>query len=131
MTPTADTKPMKPSEVATLLGVNERTVRRYITNGVLAGEVLPGGHYRISAAAIGECLARARANKLRAPRRSTNTNLPTPDAPTPTPSSAETRARREGAKKRRPRLGAPASASGAVVDLSDDALRALSARRAA
>jgi hypothetical protein len=47
------------------LGVNERTVRRYIVDGHLGCDVLPGGHYRITEAHIRECRQRALDSKRR------------------------------------------------------------------
>lgn len=47
------------------LGVNERTVRRYIVGGHLGCDVLPGGHYRITDAHIRECRQRALDSKRR------------------------------------------------------------------
>jgi hypothetical protein len=47
------------------LGVNERTVRRYIVGGQLGCDVLPGGHYRITEAHIHECRERALESKRR------------------------------------------------------------------
>lgn len=38
---------MTPSEVATLLGVDAETVRRYIRLGQLPANRLPSGHYRV------------------------------------------------------------------------------------
>jgi excisionase family DNA binding protein len=42
------------AQAAATLGVHERTVRRYLSSGLLAGRRLPGGHYRIPAAALAE-----------------------------------------------------------------------------
>lgn len=42
------------TQAAAALGVHERTVRRYLSSGVLACRRLPGGHYRIPAEALAE-----------------------------------------------------------------------------
>jgi excisionase family DNA binding protein len=42
------------SEAAAELGVSERTLRRYITSGLIVYRQLPGGHYRIPREAIDE-----------------------------------------------------------------------------
>lgn len=39
-------------QAAAVLGVHERTVRRYLAAGALAHRRLPGGHYRIPTDAI-------------------------------------------------------------------------------
>jgi excisionase family DNA binding protein len=39
-------------QAAAALGIHERTLRRYLVAGFLAYRRLPGGHYRISEAAI-------------------------------------------------------------------------------
>ncbi len=50
-TPTS-TRLLTTRQAASELGVHERTVRRYISSGVLAYRRLPGGHYRIPERAI-------------------------------------------------------------------------------
>jgi excisionase family DNA binding protein len=40
------------AQAAAVLGVHERTVRRYLSSGLLACRRLPGGHYRIPADSI-------------------------------------------------------------------------------
>jgi excisionase family DNA binding protein len=47
-------EPLTTAEVAAALGVHERTVRRYMSSGLLAFRRLPGGHYRIPAEALNE-----------------------------------------------------------------------------
>ena len=42
------------AQAAAALGVSERTVRRYLSSGLLACRRLPGGHYRIPAEALAE-----------------------------------------------------------------------------
>jgi excisionase family DNA binding protein len=42
------------TQAAAALGVHERTVRRYLSSGLLACRRLPGGHYRIPAEALTE-----------------------------------------------------------------------------
>jgi excisionase family DNA binding protein len=43
--------PLSTSEAAARIGVHERTLRRYLSRGLLAHR-LPGGHYRISEESI-------------------------------------------------------------------------------
>lgn len=47
-------EPLTTSQAAAVLGVHERTVRRYLSSGLLACRRLPGGHYRIPAEALAE-----------------------------------------------------------------------------
>jgi excisionase family DNA binding protein len=47
-------EPLTTAEAAAALGVHERTVRRYLSSGLLAFRRLPGGHYRIPAEALAE-----------------------------------------------------------------------------
>jgi excisionase family DNA binding protein len=55
-TPLFSTEPspvmLNTRQAAAVLGVHERTVRRYLAAGLLAHRRLPGGHYRIPARAI-------------------------------------------------------------------------------
>ena len=44
--------PLSTRQAAAVLGVHERTLRRYIASGRLAYRKLPGGHYRIPTEAI-------------------------------------------------------------------------------
>jgi excisionase family DNA binding protein len=46
--------PLTTAEVAAALGVHERTVRRYLSAGLLAFRRLPGGHYRVPTEALDE-----------------------------------------------------------------------------
>jgi excisionase family DNA binding protein len=52
MTPTvreqSSARMLNTHEAAMVLGVHQRTVRRYISMGLLAHQRLPGGHYRIA-----------------------------------------------------------------------------------
>jgi excisionase family DNA binding protein len=48
----ADVRLLTTREAAAELGIHERTVRRYISSGLLAYRRLPGGHYRIPEQAI-------------------------------------------------------------------------------
>jgi excisionase family DNA binding protein len=124
MSATADTKPIKPQQVAALLGVHERTVRRYISAGLLDGLVLPSGHYRIEPAAVEDCLKRARDSKLLPQRPGPNPAKPSPTPDGPKPTGPKPTTNKSTRAKRRPPLGTVLPES-TVVDLSDDALRAL------
>jgi excisionase family DNA binding protein len=120
MAPTADQgQALKISDIAQLLNIHERTVRRYIAQGLLDAEVLPGGHYRVSPNAIQECLQAGKTAKARTrPRPKVGVEQPQETTPR----------RRRPRSPRRPRLSVPAV--GVAIDLSDDTLRALAANRA-
>lgn len=47
-------RPLTTGEVAERLGVHERTVRRYISLGLLRHMRLPGGHYRVPEEALAD-----------------------------------------------------------------------------
>ncbi len=103
-------------EAAALLGVHERTVRRYIAAGLLGNRKLPGGHYRIPQEAIGAFWsgggdgARQRPRRIRAAER--------PQAGSASPIPAE--------RARRSHRGLPAGERPAVAyDLSPEVLAAL------
>ena len=102
------------------LGVNERTVRRYIVGGHLGCDVLPGGHYRVTEAHIRECRQRALDSKRRFRERA-----PSPRDSTPTrdlvPARGIKPARRP--RSRRPPLGQEPPPQ--HIDLSPDALARL------
>jgi hypothetical protein len=107
------------------LGVNERTVRRYIVGGYLGCDVLPGGHYRITDAHIRECRERALDSKRRYRER-------TP-APVPASEDAKLPRERRPARHQRPRLRRPALGQQpppSHFDLSADALARLRSRYA-
>jgi hypothetical protein len=107
------------------LGVNERTVRRYIVGGYLGCDVLPGGHYRITDAHIRECRERALDSKRRYRER-------TP-APASAPEDAKPARDRRPARRSRPRLRRPALGQEpppSHFDLSADALARLRSRYA-
>jgi hypothetical protein len=98
------------------LGVNERTVRRYVVAGQLECLVLPGGRYRFTADHIRQCSERALEAK-RHPRK--RTNEPKADKP---------RKQRKSRRRRAP-LGLEPPPS--PFDLSPDALAAVRERYAA
>jgi excisionase family DNA binding protein len=103
-------------EAAAVLGVHERTVRRYIASGALAHRRLPGGHYRIAREAIEALLVHGPSGATR--RRSGSRALGDSIAqPAPRPWARRARSARE-------------RADGAAVfyDLSPETLRALRAR---
>lgn len=119
MAPNADTgKALKTAEIAALLNIHERTVRRYIAQGLLDADVLPGGHYRVSPTAIRECLEAGKTAKLRGRvRPKVGTERAPDEAPKPR-------------RRRRPRPLLNVPTIGGPIDLSDDTLRALAANRA-
>ncbi len=53
-------RPLTTGEVAERLGVHERTVRRYISLGLLRHVRLPGGHYRVPENALSEFMGGSR-----------------------------------------------------------------------
>jgi excisionase family DNA binding protein len=72
-------------QAAKMLGVHERTVRRYASTGALAHQRLPGGHYRIAKEAIEDLLARSTASHpsrrpVRTSAEPAATRLPRPPA---------------------------------------------------
>ena len=85
-------------EAAAVLGVHERTLRRYISSGLLGCRQLPGGHYRIPEEAIHEFWGAGDA-----PDRGTRRRQPGAERPSVNASgrASKTRSRRA----RRPRLG--------------------------
>jgi excisionase family DNA binding protein len=84
-------------EAAVELGVSERTLRRYITSGLIGFRRLPGGHYRIPREAIAEFWRRHTPPPARKERR-------TPLAARPPRARPAREAGGEGG--RRPRLSA-------------------------
>lgn len=90
------------AQAAAVLGVHERTVRRYLSQGLLAHRRLPGGRYRIPPAAIEE-LWRASAREpepaaplRRARRRSTPPGPPASDLSAPVLAALRARHERQG-----------------------------------
>ena len=114
---TRSTKMHDTAWAAVELGVNERTVRRYVCAGVLECAVLPGGHYRFTADHIRQCSERALELKHH-PRKRTN------EAAAEKPARNQRKSRR-----RRPALGLEPPAT--PLDLSPDALAALREQYAA
>ena len=53
------------TEAAAFLGVSERTLRRYLTLGLLSYGRLPGGHYRLMEETLVEFLARGGSKEAR------------------------------------------------------------------
>ncbi len=106
------------AQAAAALGVSERTVRRYLSSGLLTCRRLPGGHYRIPAEALAEFW---HANDPdwrhhRLPRSGRTPNSPRPDRQRRDPSRSA---------RRQLRLGEEAPRD---YDLSTATLRALRAR---
>jgi excisionase family DNA binding protein len=72
------------TQAAALLGVHERTLRRYVSMGLLAHRRLPGGHYRIPEDALNDFWqanerptpSRARPRQSRVAPRSSQRRLP-------------------------------------------------------
>lgn len=58
-TTVVDEQPLTVQQVATEWGVSVRTIQRYIEQGRLQATRLPGGHSRISRAAIDDAIAQA------------------------------------------------------------------------
>jgi excisionase family DNA binding protein len=104
------------AEAATALGVHVRTLRRYISLGLLAHRRLPGGHYRIPESAIREFW---RANESAQPgRRRAAAGSPSYDM-------AQSEPRTRSRSPRRRRLGADTASS---YDLSTAGLSELRSR---
>jgi excisionase family DNA binding protein len=106
-------------EAAAALGVHERTLRRYVSSGLLGCRRLPGGHYRIPEEAIHEFWGAGDAPVRGGRRRQPGAERSAVNA---SGRVSKTRPRRA----RRPRLGD--EDSGAFYDLSSEALAALRAR---
>jgi excisionase family DNA binding protein len=95
--PSVGSRVLSTSEAASELGVSERTLRRYITSGLIGFRRLPGGHYRIPREAIAEFWSEHTPPLRRNGRRA------------PLVAHPRTRAVREqapGPSSRRPRLSA-------------------------
>lgn len=90
--------PLSTGEAASELGVSERTLRRYISAGLIGFRRLPGGHYRIPREAIAEFWSRHSPPPRRSARR-----MPLVAHP-PRPRMAGDASTETGA--RRPRLSA-------------------------
>jgi excisionase family DNA binding protein len=86
------------SEAAIELGVSERTLRRYISAGLIGFRRLPGGHYRIPREAIAEFWSRHSPPPRRSARRTQLVARP------PRPRALGSASTEAGA--RRPRLSA-------------------------
>jgi len=84
------------SEAASEIGISERTLRRYISDGLIGYRRLPGGHYRIPAEAIDEFWERHAPPSRRSGRQLLVAR--------PRPRDSERSKSASG--KRRPRLGA-------------------------
>lgn len=106
-------------EAAAALGVHERTLRRYMSSGLLGCRRLPGGHYRIPEEAIHEFWGTGDVPVRGGRRRQPEAERPSVNA---SGWASKTRTRRA----RRPRLGDEDSV--AFYDLSPEALAALRAR---
>jgi excisionase family DNA binding protein len=106
-------------EAAAVLGVHERTLRRYMSSGLLGCRRLPGGHYRIPEEAIHDFWGAGDAPDRGARQRQPGAERPSVNA---SGRASKTRSRRA----RRPRLGDEDSV--AFYDLSPQALAALRAR---
>lgn len=106
-------------EAAAVLGVHERTLRRYMSSGLLGCRRLPGGHYRIAEEAIHDFWDAGDALDRGARRRQSGAERPSVDASGRASKMSSRRARR-------PRLGDEDSV--AFYDLSPQALAALRAR---
>jgi excisionase family DNA binding protein len=103
-------------EAAAELGVHERTLRRYMSSGLLAYQRLPGGHYRIPEESIRNLWAGEDSPNLDRRRRPQRTDRPSAGVP----SSGEPRVRRS-----RRHLDDEGADS---YDLSPETLAALRAR---
>jgi excisionase family DNA binding protein len=86
------------SEAAVELGVSERTLRRYITAGLIGYRQLPGGHYRIPREAIDEFWREHSPSPRRTARRQRLAARP--------PRARAVRETTAGEPGRRPRLSA-------------------------
>jgi excisionase family DNA binding protein len=106
-------------EAAAVLGVHERTLRRYMSSGLLGCRRLPGGHYRIPEEAIHDFWGAGDAPVRGGRRRQ-------PGAERPSVNASGWASRTRSGCARRPRLGDGDSV--AFYDLSPDALVALRAR---
>jgi len=106
-------------EAAAVLGVHERTLRRYISSGLLGCCRLPGGHYRIPEEAIHKFWGAGGAPVRGARRRH-------PEAERPSVNASGGASKMRSGCARHQRLGDGDSV--AFYDLSPDALAALRAR---
>jgi excisionase family DNA binding protein len=62
------------AEAAAVLGVHQRTLRRYLASGLLGHRRLPGGHYRIPEEALAEFWRRNDVQALRPRHRGFGSN---------------------------------------------------------
>jgi excisionase family DNA binding protein len=113
------TRLLSTREAAAALGVHERTLRRYMSSGLLGCRRLPGGHYRIPEEAIHEFLGAGDAPVRGGRRRQ-------PGAERPSVNASGRASKMRSRRARRPRLGDEDLV--AFYDLSPDALAALRAR---
>ena len=107
------------AEVAAALGVHERTLRRYLSSGLLEYRRLPGGHYRVPASALTD-FWQANDPNLRggyAGRRADLTQT--------SQASGRRRRQRPSSSSKHPRLGTQTTGD---YDLSIGKLRALRKR---
>lgn len=105
------------AQAAAALGVHERTLRRYLSMGLLAHRRLPGGHYRIPEEALAEFWQASEKPAARAARTELIREEPGRDSQ---------RRRRPRSSRRRASLGEESSM--ASYDLSTEALSALRSR---
>jgi excisionase family DNA binding protein len=105
------------TQAATALGVHERTLRRYLSMGLLAHRRLPGGHYRIPEAALAEFWQASEKPAVRPARAERTREQPGRDSE---------RRRRPRSSGRRAPLGEDDSP--ASYDLSTESLSALRSR---
>ncbi len=109
------------AQAAALLGVHQRTLRRYLSWGLLTYHRLPGGHYRIPEESVADFLHEAEVGVRRAWRQAVSA-----DAPRKVRQSNRQRGARVSPSRRRFRLGEDSST--ATYDLSRAALSALRSR---
>lgn len=109
------------TQAALVLGVHERTLRRYLAMGLLAHRRLPGGHYRIPVEALSEFWEANERPSVITPSRAARAQRP-PGTPT-----LEVQ-RRQPSRPRPRRAQLGEDHSGEPYDLSTEALAALRAQ---
>ncbi len=103
-----------------MLGVHERTLRRYLTMGLLAHRRLPGGHYRIPVEALSAFWeANEKDSVITAARASGSGRAE---------AAARGSSRRQGSRPSRRRVPLGEDPSDTSYDLSTEALAALRAQ---